>query len=105
MLVFRCEPPSSNPLTPHLLVDQEDDRGLCHEFLTEAISRFPEDESVQEAIVGAVEELSRQLAKMSMNDDYKPHVLVSNAESRYECGLTADLCEGFTKPCTIPCTR
>ena len=77
MIVFSRDPPQSNPLTPHLLVDQEDDRGVCHEFLTEAISRFPEDETVQGALIGAVEELSRQLAKMTMNDNYKPYILVS----------------------------
>ena len=49
---------------------------MCHEFLTEAISRFPEDETIVAALVGAVESLSLQLAKMSMNDDYKPYVLV-----------------------------
>lgn len=65
-----------NPLTPHLLVEQEDDRGLCHDFLTEAISRFGSDDTTKEALVGAIEDLSRQLAKMSMNDNYKPYVLV-----------------------------
>lgn len=68
--------PESNPLTSHLLVDPEDDRGVCHEFLTEAISRFEEDDSIRTAIVGAVEDLSRQLAKMTMNDNYKPYVFV-----------------------------
>lgn len=71
------EPSGSNPLTPHLLVDPEDDRGLCHEFLSEAVSRFPEDETVKEALIGAIEELSRQLSRMTMNDNYKPYVLVS----------------------------
>lgn len=75
--ILRLEPPVSNPLTQHLLVDPEDDRGLCHEFLSEAVSRFPEDETVREALVGAIEELSLQLSKMTMNDDYKPYVLVS----------------------------
>lgn len=72
------EPPASNPLTPHLLVDPEDDRGVCHEFLNEAISRFDEDDSVRTAIVGAVEDLSRQLAKLSMNDNYKPYIFVNH---------------------------
>ena len=45
--------------------------------MVEAISRFSEDESVKHALVGAVEDLSRQLANMSMNDDYKPYVGVS----------------------------
>ena len=76
--MFGMEPAESSLLTPHLLVDQEDDRGLCHDFLAEIISRFAEDESAQEAMVGAVEDLSRQLARMTMNDDYKPYILVSH---------------------------
>jgi hypothetical protein len=32
----------------------------------------------QKALVGAVEDLSRQLAKMTMNENYKPYVLVSS---------------------------
>ena len=75
--VISREVSGTNPLTSHLLVDQEDEHGVCHDFLSEAISRFPEDESVQEALVSAVEELSRRLAKLSMNADYKPYVMVS----------------------------
>lgn len=85
--ILRLEPPVSNPLTPHLLVDPEDDRGLCHEFLNEAVSRFSEDETVKEALVGAIEELSRQLSKMTMNDNYKPYVLVSAARPPFSWGL------------------
>ena len=75
--MFGRETPSSSPLLPHLLVDSEDDRGLCHDFLQELASRFAEDETAQEAIVWAVENLSQALAKMTMNDNYKPYVLVS----------------------------
>lgn len=71
------EVPETNPLVSHLLVDPADDRGVCHEFLTEAVSRFQEDEMAQKALVGAVEDLSRQLSKMTMGDNYKPYVLVS----------------------------
>ena len=81
--IVSVEPPPSNPLMPHLLVDPEDDRGLCHEFLSEAVSRFPEDASVKEALVGAVEEMSRQLSKITMNDDYKPYVLVSRIRTEW----------------------
>lgn len=58
-------------------MDADDDRGVCHEFFIEAISRFQEDDMAQKALVGAVEDLSRQLAKMTMNENYKPYVLVS----------------------------
>lgn len=72
------EVPETNPLVPHMLVDPEDDRGVCHEFFAEAISRFQEDDMAQKALVGAVEDLSRQLAQMTMNANYKPYVLVSS---------------------------
>lgn len=72
--MFGLDPPETNPLTLHLLEDTEDDRGICRDFLMEAISRFDEDDTVSSAIVGAVEELSRQLSKMSMNDNFKPYL-------------------------------
>ena len=42
------------------------------------ISRFPEDESAAEAMSVAMEDLSRELTSKSMNDDYKPYVLVGS---------------------------
>ena len=85
------ELPESNPLTPHLLLEPEDDRGVCHEFLNEAISRFEDDDSVRTALVGAVEDLSRQLAKLNMNDNYKPYISVSPAtDHRFSSKKTND---------------
>lgn len=72
--MFGLDPPDSSPLTTHLLEDTEDDRGICRDFLVEAISRFDEDDTIQSAIVEAVEELSRQLSRMTMNDNYKPYI-------------------------------
>jgi len=77
--MFGQEPSPVNPLAERLLVDSEHDRGICHDFLSEAVSRFNEDESVKEALVGAMEQLSRELSKLSMNDDYKPYILVFEA--------------------------
>lgn len=74
--MFEQPPSTVNPLKEHLLVDPENDRGICHDFLTEAVSRFDEDDSIKEAFVTAIEELSRDLAKMNMNDNYKPYVTV-----------------------------
>jgi len=71
------EPSYTNALTPHLLLEPEDDKGIDRDFLVEAISRFPEDDSVQAAFVGAVEELSRRLSSMTMSDDFKAYVFVS----------------------------
>lgn len=76
LIHYRIEPYQSNPLTPCLLVDPEDDRGICHDFLVEVVRRFGEDESIRDALLDAVEELSRQLATKTMNDNYKPYVLV-----------------------------
>ncbi len=73
----RLEPTTSNPLVPHLLVDPDNDRGICHDFLSEAVRRFGEDESIRDALVDAYEEISRQMAQMTMIDDFKPYVLVS----------------------------
>ena len=72
---------------PHLLIDEpEDDKYVDPDFLTEAIERFPEDETVRDAMVGAVEELSRQLAVMNMNNDYKPYILVRSVRIRISKG-------------------
>ncbi|KAF2794725.1 hypothetical protein K505DRAFT_374422 [Melanomma pulvis-pyrius CBS 109.77] len=82
--MFGEDTPAGNPLAEYLLVDPENDRGLCHEFLSEAVSRFSEDDSVKEVLVGAMEQLSRKLAKMSMNDDYKPYILAMRNFVRYQ---------------------
>ncbi|KAK8228435.1 putative ubiquitin fusion degradation protein UfdB [Phyllosticta capitalensis] len=74
---------NSNPLVTHLLVDPEDDRGLCHDFLNEAVSRFEEDESIKDAFVGAMEQLSAMLATSNMNQDYKAYVLALRNFSQY----------------------
>ena len=76
--LFGLEPYPSNPLSDHLLLDSEDDRGICHDFLTEAVARFDEDESIKEALVGAVEELSRRLSVKSMDSDYQSYTPVRN---------------------------
>lgn len=62
---------TSNPLVDHLLADPDADSGICTDFLTEASSRFEEDESIKDAIVGAAEELSRQLSTKNMLGDYQ----------------------------------
>lgn len=73
--LFGIEPSGVNPLTSHLLVDPDDDRGLCYDFLSYAVERSKEDDTILPAIVEAVEQLSRRVCKITMNDDFKPYVL------------------------------
>ncbi|KAF2840616.1 putative ubiquitin fusion degradation protein UfdB [Patellaria atrata CBS 101060] len=81
--MFGNETPAENPMTKHLLCDPESDSGICHDFLSEAVSRFDEDESIKDALVSAMEDLSKQLGKKSMNDDYKEHMLALRNFIRY----------------------
>jgi ubiquitin conjugation factor E4 B len=73
--MFGQNPTETSPLVQHLLVDPENDRGICHDFLEEAISRFDEDESVKDMVVNAVEQISEQLADISIDEDYRSHVM------------------------------
>ncbi|OJJ41121.1 hypothetical protein ASPWEDRAFT_34613 [Aspergillus wentii DTO 134E9] len=72
--MFGLEPSEQSPLKPYLLLDPEEDRGVDFEFISEAVKRFDEDESIKPAFIAAVEELSQELAEMNINDDYKPYV-------------------------------
>lgn len=87
--MFGEEESPTNPLVNHLLVDPENDQGICHEYLGEAISRFEEDESVKELLIGAMEELSRTLSTMTMNDNYRPYMLAMRNFVRYRPLLEA----------------
>ncbi|KMK54478.1 ubiquitin fusion degradation protein UfdB [Aspergillus fumigatus Z5] len=69
------EPSERSPLKPYLLLDPEDDKGVDLEFLGEAVKRFEEDESIKPAFIAAVEEMSRDLASMTINDDYKSYLI------------------------------
>ena len=63
------------------MLEPDEDTGIDRDFLVEAISRFDEDDTVQALIVGAAEDLSQQLSKMSMNENYKPYLYVSTKEA------------------------
>jgi ubiquitin conjugation factor E4 B len=82
--IFGKEYDGTKRFAEHLLVDPEDDRGVCHDFLIEAVSRFEDDESIKIAIVAAVEELSRQLAKKSMDSDYRSYTTAFRNLIRYK---------------------
>lgn len=70
------EPTELSPLKSHLLLDPESEKGVDPEFLSEAVRRFDEDESVKPAFITAVELLSQELASMSITDDYKSYMTV-----------------------------
>lgn len=76
LLIARMEPTELSPLKSHLLLDPESEKGVDPEFLSEAVRRFDEDESVKPAFITAVELLSQELASMSITDDYKSYMTV-----------------------------
>ncbi|RAH41627.1 ubiquitin-ubiquitin ligase UFD2 [Aspergillus brunneoviolaceus CBS 621.78] len=82
--MFGLESSEKSALKPYLLLDPEDDKGVDFEFIGEAVGRFNEDESIKPAFIAAVEEMSQELAGLTINDDYKPYLtalrnLVHNA--------------------------
>jgi hypothetical protein len=47
------------------------------DFISEAVTRMPEDDTVAPLFTTAMVDISQKLSTMSMNDDYKPYVNVS----------------------------
>ena len=56
--------------------DPEDERFMDAEFLDQLVARCSEDESLPPVVAEAAEYLSQKVSKMSMNDDYKPCIMV-----------------------------
>lgn len=75
--IYGVDSSENDVLAEHLLLDPDSDSGICHDFLSEAVSRLHEDESLKEKFVESIEILSQRLARTSMNDDYKPYVSVN----------------------------
>ncbi|KAL4809015.1 ubiquitin elongating factor core-domain-containing protein [Aspergillus unguis] len=73
--MFGLDPSPRSSLRPYLLKDPEDQHGIDLDFLSEAVKRFEEDDTVKPAFIAAVEELSGALATMSISDDYKPYMV------------------------------
>jgi ubiquitin conjugation factor E4 B len=71
--MFGLDSPEHSPLAQHLLLDPEDDKGIDFDFISEAVKRFDEDESVKPAFIAAVEQLSAELSSKNANDDYKSY--------------------------------
>jgi ubiquitin conjugation factor E4 B len=88
--LFGREPnQETDSLTPFLLLDPEDERGICADFLVEAVSRFDEDDSVKTMLTKAMAGLSVGLSRLTMNDDYKPYVQALKLFARFPPLLTA----------------
>ncbi|KAF2127424.1 ubiquitin conjugation factor E4 [Dothidotthia symphoricarpi CBS 119687] len=82
--MFGEETPAENALADHLLLGPEDEHGVCFDFLHESCARLDEDESVKEALVGAMEDLSRRLATITMNGDYRPYMMTLRSFLRFQ---------------------
>ncbi|OTB04059.1 hypothetical protein M426DRAFT_321157 [Hypoxylon sp. CI-4A] len=66
--------PNHDSLVPYLLRNSENDDGICLDFFGEAVSRIPEDETVAGIFTDAMVSMSKKLATMTMNDDYRPYL-------------------------------
>lgn len=49
---------------------------MDHDFWTEIIARMPDDEQIEIELTYMISQLNRQLAAMTMNDNYRPYVTV-----------------------------
>lgn len=76
-------------LAPYLLNDPAEDKGICPDFVTEAVARWEEDEGVKPMFTKALAKLSGELSKMTMNDDYKPYVTALKTLTRFAVITTA----------------
>ncbi|KAB8288858.1 hypothetical protein EYC80_010761 [Monilinia laxa] len=65
---------TTDSLTPFFLLEPGEDKGVCPDFLEEAVARFAEDEMAKSMIVKAFVGLSGSLSNLTMNDVYKPYV-------------------------------
>lgn len=74
--IFGLDTDGPKELADRLLTDPDEDTGLCHDFLSELSSRVVDDDSIKDAFISAVEELSRRLAQLSMNNDYRSYTSV-----------------------------
>lgn len=63
---------------PYLLREVDNENGLCIDFVNEAMSRIDDDDTILPLFTKAMVDISAQLARMSMNDSYKPAVNASS---------------------------
>lgn len=105
LTLLRAEQSERSPLKPYLLLDPEDERGVDFDFMSEAVKRFEEDDTIKPAFISAVEDMSRELAGMTVNDDHKPYVIVCCTIPSSLNTLPTSLLAGVTKPCPAPGDR
>ena len=82
--MFEIKTYNANPLAKHLLYNPDDDHGVCHDFLSEIAPRLAEDDMLKASFIEAVEQLSQQLAKKTMDSDYRTYTTVLRNLVRYK---------------------
>jgi ubiquitin conjugation factor E4 B len=81
-LASREPNPTLDSLTPYLLLEPAEEKGVSPDFLTEMEARIDEDESIKPMLRKAVIGLSQQLSTLTMNNNYKPYIHVSGVISK-----------------------
>ncbi|KAK5090159.1 Ubiquitin conjugation factor E4 [Lithohypha guttulata] len=72
--IFNAEYDGSKAFADHLLQHPDDDQGVCHDFMLEAVARWADDDTIPPVFVAAVEDLSIRLSALTMDDDYSPYM-------------------------------
>lgn len=73
-LYGRAANANHDTLVPYLLRSVSDDDGLDFDFIRESTKHFDEDEAFATLFNDAMVEISSQLSKLTLGDDYKPYV-------------------------------
>lgn len=87
--MFGREYNGSVALADHLLADGEEDDGLDQDFLSEIASMFEEDASIKVAFIESMEELSRRLAGLTMDSDYRKFEYTMRRVARFKAMAVA----------------
>jgi ubiquitin conjugation factor E4 B len=87
--IFELPTPKRSPLLDHFLTDMENDFGLCPDFLAEISNQLNDDDSVKDAFLEAIRQLSADLATKNLNDAYKPYLSALRMCVRYQPLTTA----------------
>ena len=71
---------------PYLLKDLEHESGIGLDFISDAVARFEDDDSIPGIFTMAMVDISAKLSTLTMNDDYKPYVNVCcpNHQDQYK---------------------